>query len=376
MTVAAALGVRAALAQQAGRDQVDVPELIQQFSRSDAGRVLLWPFTLFGQTLTARRVFPEMMKWAAQAALVDLLLLAVVVRLDANYLEAAAGASQRRYERLRRVRGGGVMSVAARGTARRGLPQPPFWFGVGPIAWRQLTNAARSAKGLLFVLFMLAMVAGPLFLAARRSSATAAASAGADAPLVLLLMALGWISVLLASLLKFDFRADLDPMETLKTLPLAPWAIVVGQLVAPVVVMTGIHLLLLGATAATFDMTPGQRSMLGVAAVLSPPFNLLMFAAENLIFLLSPSRPATVGPGDFQILGRQIVTMAVRTVLVLLCAVIAGVFALAAYMLSGQSLVVPTAVGAAVLLAESAALVPMIAWAFRRFDPSLHTPGQ
>jgi hypothetical protein len=47
-----------------------------------------------------------------------------------------------------------------------------------------------------------------------------------------------------------------------------------------------------------------------------------------------------------------------------------------AYLATNRSLPALTAVTAAVLLAESAALIPALAWAFARFDPSLHTPGQ
>ena len=164
-----------------------------------------------------------------------LLLLGVVIKLDANYLEAAAGASQRRYERMRRVRSGAALSATARATARRRLPQPPFLGGAGPIAWRQLTNALRSSRGLLLVLFFLALGMGPFFVAVREPSpaVTPGMHQRPDFPFVGLLSTLVWFSVLLASLLKFDFRSDLDAMETVKTLPLAAAAVAVGQLVVP-----------------------------------------------------------------------------------------------------------------------------------------------
>ena len=179
----------------------------------------------------------------------------------------------------------------------------------------------------------------------------------------------------LASLLKFDFRADLDPMETLKTMPLAPWAVALGQLVAPALVLTGIHLLLIVAVGMTFEATPGQAQMLAVAAALVLPFNLLLFASENLIFLLAPTRPAAVSPGDFQIFGRQIFTLIVRTLVVGFGAGIAAVAGVLTYVAAGRSVAAATAVAGVALLAETAALVPAIGWAFDRFDPSVHTPA-
>ena len=110
--------------------------------------------------------------------------------------------------------------------------------------------------------------------------------------------------------------------------------------------------------------------------MLTVPFNILMFATENLIFLISPSRPATVGPGDFSILGRQIFTLFLRAVVVMIGSGIAAIAGGVAYLATNRSISVLTTVTAAILLAESAALIPALAWAFTRFDPSLHTPGQ
>lgn len=376
VAVAAVVGVRAVLAGHStgGPDRVDWTRMAQHFARTDAGRVLLWPFALFGRTMTAGSL-AEMLGWAAQAALVDALLLAVVVKLDANYLEAAVGASQRRYERLRRARAGGVMTVAARGTARRRLPQPPFLGGAGPIAWRQLTAAARSGRGLIIALLILAVSVGPFFVASRQPDPSRGPVGQQASSMGGLLTALAGISVVLASMLRFDFRADLDPMETLKALPLRPSAVAAGQLVAPVVVLTVIHWLLLAAIAATFDPAAAPRPALWVAAALAGPFNLLLFACENLIFLLSPSRPTAVGPGDFQVIGRQMFALALRTMLVGIGAGVAAGFGIVTYVLAGNSPVVLAVVTGSILVAETAALVPAIGHAFRRFDPSVHMPA-
>ena len=204
-----------------GPGSLELTDLARQFARSEAGKVLLAPFVPFAQVITAQRAFPDLIGWSLVAAAIDAALVAAVVRLDANYLEAAAGATQRRYERLRRVRSGGVMSVGAGGTARRGLPQPPFLFGAGPVAWRQLTNATRSARGLLIVLVVLAGLCGP-FLITSRGLSVGQPVGEAESILVRLFTGLAFMSVLAASLMKFDFRADLDPMESLKALPLRP----------------------------------------------------------------------------------------------------------------------------------------------------------
>jgi hypothetical protein len=267
------------------------------------------------------------------------------------------------------------MSAAAAGTARRRLPQLPFLGGIGPIAWRQLTSAARGSRGLIIALFVLALFVGPFFVVGRDPPGPHGHAAAIMSPVAKLLMALAGVAVVLASMLRLDFRADLDALDTLKALPLRPAAVAAGQLVAPTVVLTLIHWLVLAAAAATFDPAAAPRPALWVAAALAGPFNLLLFACENLIFLLSPSRPTAVGPGDFQVIGRQMFALALRTLLVGIGAGVAAGFGVVAYTLSGNAPLVLAAVTAGVLLAEAAALVPLIGGAFRRFDPSIHMPA-
>ena len=63
-------------------------ELMAQIHATLAGSVLLAPFDIFAHTITAPP--PDLLRWAIPAFLVDLFMLAVVIGLDANYLETAA----------------------------------------------------------------------------------------------------------------------------------------------------------------------------------------------------------------------------------------------------------------------------------------------
>jgi hypothetical protein len=357
-----------------GIGSLDFPALAEQFAATETGKVLLAPFNIYGRAITAERVFPDLIEWAAGAALIDAALLAVVVRLDANYLEAAAGATQRRYERLRRIRGGGALAQGTRGNVRRGLPGPPYLFGAGPLAWRQATNALRSAWGLLVVLVVLAILFAKLFIPShpRVPGAPMDQAVQVLAGLGVVVVAM---SILAASLLKFDFRADLDSMESLKALPLRPWSIATGELVTPILVLTLVHWVLIATLAGTFGRSSEYLRALACMAVMVLPFNCLLFAAENLIFLLFPMRPAAVGPGDFQVLGRQIVTHGLRAFLVFIGATVALIFGGLVYHLAHRSLIALVTITSILLLAEAAAMVPLLGWAFTRFDPSRHTPA-
>ena len=327
------------------------------FRDSELGEKLLAPFDPFGRAITADGA-DELLTSAGEAALVDAGLLAIVVLLDANYLEAAMAASQRRHAQLQRIRAGSLLSSSIKGDVKWRLPQPPWLLGAGPIAWRQATSAARSAKGLLLVLLILALGAGPLLAHALESK--------------VLVGLLAYATVLLSGMLKFDFRGDLDHMEELKALPVRPVALACGQIVVPALVLSAVHVLLLGSVAA---MIPSERPVLLVAACLAPPFNLLLMATENLIFLLFPTRPAAASPGDLQVLGRQAAQILMKAIAVMLGCLLAAGFAVPLYIFTGGSLVLLVLLGAIILLGEVCALVPAIGWAFRRFDPSIDTPA-
>jgi hypothetical protein len=112
-----------------------------------------------------------------------------------------------------------------------------------------------------------------------------------------------------------------------------------------------------------------------LAATLILPINVLLFCGENLVFLLFPHRPAAASPGDLQILGRKFVFLLMKGLVLMIGALIAGCFAALAWVISGKSLLILGIVAWLALAAECAALVPAIAWAYRRFDPSVDTPA-
>jgi len=216
---------------------------------------------------------------------------------------------------------------------------------------------------LLFVLLIIALGVGPVF-------ATMLKSADIAQPLV---GAVAWLTVLLSGLLKFDFRGDLDYMEELKALPLRPASISIGQLIVPTMILSATHVLLLLGVA--FSVSADQRELLVVAACLALPFNGLLMATENLIFLLFPTRPAAASPGDFQVLGRQAAQLVMKAIAVMLGCLLAAGVAVPIYILTGGSLVLVTVLAGLILLAETAVLIPAIAWAYNRFDPSVDTPA-
>jgi hypothetical protein len=336
-------------------------DALYEFHYSNLGQNLLAPFEPFGRAITAFDG-DELARAGGAAVLIDAGLLVLVVLLDANYLEAATAASRRRYAQVQRIRSGSLLSSGVKGNVSWRLPPPPWLWGAGPIAWRQATSAARSARGLLLVLLLIAVCVGPLF-------GSALKAVDATQPLIFVI---AWLTILLSGLLKFDFRGDLDHMEELKSLPLHPAAIAVGQIIMPAIILTAAHVVLLGSVAIA---TRTHLEWLAVAMGLAFPFNMLLMATENAIFLLFPTRPAAASPGDFQMLGRQAAQLVMKAFTVMIGLAVAVALSVPVFILLGGPLVVLTLLAGIILLGETCALVPAIAWAFQRFDPSVDTPA-
>ena len=127
------------------------------FRDSWAGQTVLAPFDVFSWTIAAQTI-PELLGWGLLALGIDLLLVAAVVRLDANFLEAAVVASQKRYEAIQRMKSGGTMTVGRRFTLRWRVPFFPWLGGAGPIARRQTIHLLRGS--LRFLMFMGLVVLG------------------------------------------------------------------------------------------------------------------------------------------------------------------------------------------------------------------------
>jgi hypothetical protein len=316
----------------------------EQLRASRAGQVILAPFGVFARALTADRIVPDALRWDAVALAMDLGLVAVVFLLDANYLEAAATASGKRYARLARLRQAGLAGMASPGSAKLRLPMLPWLGGVGPVAWRQLTGVARTSRGLLTRLAIVAIVMGLSV----------------------------WANLFLTSMLRFDFRGDLDHLDLLRSLPLRPWAVAAAELVAPTVALSAVQALLLTAATVSGRLPAGTVLM---ALVFVVPFNAVLVGSENLLFLLFPFRPAAAVAGDMGMVGRQTVVFAARLLILAAVAIAVGGVGVLAFLVAGRSIWIAAAAAWVPLAGAVVGVVALMAAAYARFDPSVDTPS-
>jgi hypothetical protein len=158
------------------------------------------------------------------------------------------------------------------------LQRIPRWGGAGALAWRQLVGARRHWGSLLTAMIAPAVLAFiPCFVVADSHMAFLATT-GALA---------FYTFLLLPTALRFDFRRDLDRLATLKGLPITPKAAAIGQTLAPVLIATCFQSAVL-VFASIARSVPPQHVLLALLVII--PLNVLVFALDNLIYLLYPYR--------------------------------------------------------------------------------------
>jgi hypothetical protein len=361
--VAVGLFVALALLQGGGLRDLAEPEVWRDaFSEGPlwrwAARPLRWFFDAFLATSGI-----ELAQYALLALLVDLAMFGVVLALDAGYQEASASASARIYARLQQIRRGGVLADESGGPRRLTLPALPWWGGIGPHLWRQLTAALRAIVRLVLVFGILGTAVLVPVMDEKPDPVALPMRVG-----VLLL----WLTVLLTALVPFDFRGDIERMAFLKTLPLPAWRLAVAQILTPALILTLVQWAVLAVVA---TRTPGTGWLLAAIAALGLPFNLFLFALENLLFLLSPTRQVAGTPSEFQSLGRTALFMMVKLLALVVLLVLSSVPMAITYVLTGHSVVAAVAAAWPVVALAGAALVPAVAIAFHKFDVGRDMPA-
>ena len=341
----------------------DFTALAGSFRSSASGRWLLAPFDVFARMIFATDAVSFGISFGL-VLLLDASLLAVAYRLDGLSLEAALTISEKWTARIKLAQTKGAWHLFGSATsrvARRRLPRLPFWNGIGPIIWQRLTTNIRTSNKLFALLGGAVLLAGGLAFKISRSSpnlAYPAASAGIG------------VMVYLSFLICMSVQNEIERVGYLKSLPLRPMMIVLGELLGFVGLLSAVQ----GAFfLALCGLLPSIAGWLVGAAVVTVPLNFLLFGIDKLIFYLFPVRLAKGAPGDFQNAGRQLLFVFLKMLLLFAGLSLVGVAVIPGVMLASPLWAVVPAV--AVLFAECAGLVPLLIFAFERFDPSVDTPA-
>jgi hypothetical protein len=237
------------------------------------GRIALAPFKLYSSVIVTEELSAS---WLFECSICCLLIPTMTwlaVYLDGWFDRRIA--QRERDEYPPRPSAGRVSAALGNRAARQRIA---WLLGAGPLAWRQLIGADKQRSQLAVALALPGLLAMlPVFVCSDGRQAALQVSA-----------ALTFYSfLLLPTALKFDFRRDIQRMVILKTLPIRPVALVVGQIGAPSILAFVFQVTVL---VLTMLMRPFPIWILLATLLLLAPLNALIFALDNLLYLLYPYR--------------------------------------------------------------------------------------
>ena len=310
------------------------------------------PYIVFAQLFVAPSV-SDFALWALIAVVINAALLRAVIMLDARTTDRSLAENARLSNRWERIKQGGSFWATER-TEVRSIRSAPFLGGLGPIAMRQAQNALRNSFKLILVFVGLAACIAPV---------AVAFDAPVEDPQTLMLIYI-FFAFMLPRNLVCDFRGDLSRMEIYKTLPIDPWRICAGQLVVQVILGYVIALTII-ASALVFEESITISRALALAAF-ALPFTFLIYAVENTVHLLFPTKLVAMGRADFEFLGRSIVEFIAKTAFVF-AAITASIGVGIAFRLTRSEWIIPGIAGWLTLTLIGLLTLVALQYAFRRF---------
>ncbi|MEP5760963.1 MAG: putative ABC exporter domain-containing protein [Litoreibacter sp.] len=328
-------------------------DLLSEFRHSWIGSIILIPYIVFAELFVASSV-SQLALWALVAVVINAALLHAVIVLDARTTDRSLAENARLSNRWDRIKHGGSFWATQR-TEVRSLRQAPIVGGLGPIAWRQVLNALRNSYKLFIIFVGLAACIPPISLAL---------GAPVTDPQTLMIVYV-FIAFILPRNLICDFRGDLSRMEIYKALPIAPWRICAGQLVVQVLLAYVIALTII-ASALVFEDSVTTKAAL-VLAAFALPLTFLIYAIENTVYLLFPTKLVAMGRADFEFLGRSIVEFIAKTIFVFAAMAASGAVGLVTFKMMGATLVLPGVASWLTLTLIGLLALAALQYAFRRF---------
>jgi ABC-2 type transport system permease protein len=350
----------------------DGQDLLRRFDLATgrgAAWVVLMPVTVAARPLFAAWPQPYLASLLAAAGMLCACVLWVTVS-DSAFQAATEVAAERRSQRLI-----DVSASRYRGSAQA-WTLAPDGRAEAAFAWKSATETVRSID-MRLVLRFAAMLAGLTVAAAsvgRRSSFVAVAGGLALGGAVL------WL-FLAPQAIRLDLRGDLEHLELLKTWPVRAEAVIRGELLWPVALITAVAwgmmavgITLSGVSFPQFDL--GTRLATGSAAlILVPALALAQLTIHNAAALFFPAwvplgRQRSRG---LDAMGQRLITLGgtwLALIVMMLPAAAAGAIVwFASRLVIGAAAYVPGAVvSTAVLIVEAVVCTELLGPAYERLD--------
>ena len=341
------------------------------------------PYLLFPFRLVVKPFFaPTLGAFLGAIGPVLVMLMALyiwVVRSDVAFEEASVEASQKLAAKLTAIRAGNWRASGKPVKPKR----PPFKLGstgvpAVALVWKNIISAGNLFTGRLWFILAIGIVTICMAMAGISQNSGLVAAAG-----IVSGMAVMWSLMIGPQVLRQDFRQDLALADVLKTYPMPPWQIALGEVLGPVVILTGVHWLLLLVAGGLLS----QAHSLGLSAALAasltigsalviPMLNLIVFQIPNAAALLFPAWFAAtrVPIGGIEVMGQRIIfafgqLLVFALTLLPAAGVFAGLFFLGRIWM-GPAVIIPfAALGATLVLGVEAAFgIVLLGHLFARFD--------
>ena len=356
----------------------------ENFFQSGPLPYLLFPFQLIIQPFLAPDVKSFLIA-LAPAALLLALHYVWVIRSNVAFEEASVEASQKMAERVASVRAGN-WHASAKPKKKSRAPFQLKPLGARPVAllWKNLISAGQVFTLRFWLIMIWPAIFGAFIFGNTGKNSGLAVALGFFALMLL------FMSIMIGpQLMRQDFRQDLPSIDLLKVYPMSGWQIVLGEIFAPVVMLTATQWLLLLLALGFGAGIPGAKGISGWdraglafgIAVLLPMLNFILLLIPNAAVLLFPSwfQTGKDAPQGIEATGQRLIFMIGQVlVLALALAPAAGVFALIIflcnYFMNPMSAIpIASIVAAAVLAAEGIFGLMLLGKVFTRFDLSAET---
>ena len=328
-------------------------DILTEFRHSWIGTIILIPYIVFAKLFVASSL-SQLAVWALVAIGINAALLRAVIALDEPTTDRSLAENARLSNRWERVKQGGSFWATQR-TEVRSIRRAPILGGLGPIICRQILDASRNSFKLIIVFLGLAACIAPI------SLALGAPVTQANTLMIIYI----FIAFILPRNMVCDFRGDLSRMEIYKTLPIPPWRICAGQLVVQVTLAYVIALTIIASALVFEERVTTQLAL--ILAAFALPLTFLIYAVENTVHLLFPTKLVAMGRADFEFLGRSIVEFLAKTIFVFAAIAASSAMGLVTFRVMGNTLVLPGLASWLTLTLIGLLTLVALQYAFRRF---------
>ncbi len=274
---------------------------------------VVYPFRLLVRPYLASD-FAGFLEAAWPAFLILLAHYGFVIRADVAFEEASLEASRRLAERMTAARTGRVQPVHSARPRRAPFQLAPTGAPLVALFWKNLIGAGQMFNKRLLITLTIVCAAAFFALSGSNPSGGLGAFVG-----MLALICLVWSILLGPQVLAQDLRQDLKMADLLKMYPLHGWQVVLGELLAPAVILTCIQWLLIPVAfggllsldhRAALDLQMVGGLALALAAI-APALNLLSFVIPNAAVLLFPAwfQSDRAQPHGIEAIGQRIILL-------------------------------------------------------------------